>query len=238
MATSGTFSFAPKNVDIIAEAYELAGFEDRSAYDSITARRSIDLIFSDWSNWGVNLWTLEEVKTDMVDGTASYTLAAKYFDILEAVMRITSTTPDIDIPMERISIEEYHNLPDKTTTGRPNLYAIQRATAAPIIFMYPVPDDSTYDFRTWTIRYIEDIGTMQQNPDIPRRFLPALIYRLAYELSLKKTVNSTDPEALKALLPEFRARRQELANAAATLFEKAREEDSTAASLFLRPRLR
>jgi len=238
MATSGTFTYAASNVDIIEEAYELAGYEGRSSYDSETARRSMNLIFSDWANYGVNLWTLGMVTTDMVASTASYTLSAQYFDIIEAVMEDNTTAVPLDIPMERISYEEYLNLPDKTTTGRPNLYAVQRGRTQLTVYMYPTPDVSTLDFRAWTVRYMEDVGTMSQNPDIPRRFEAALVYRLAYELALKKKYNQVSPEHAMADAQNSRARRQELGQRAGALFDRAREEDSDAASLFIRPKVR
>ena len=89
--------------DIIEESYELAGWEARSAQDAITARRSLNLIFADWTNWGVNLWTLEEITTDLVAGTASYSLTSRTIDVLEAV--INEATNDTDSPIQRISIE-------------------------------------------------------------------------------------------------------------------------------------
>lgn len=230
MATSATYTWNPTIADIIGEAYELAGWDGRSARDLITARRSINLIFSDWANWGVNLWTLEQISTDLVSGTRTYNLTSRTIDVLEAVTR----KDDLDRPLERISIEEYHTLPDKLQTGRPTQFALTRGQSVPVLHLYPVPDDSTVDFVAWQIRYMQDAASLAQNPDVPRRFLPALIYRLAYEVSLKKKVNATDAEAAK----EDRERRAELFQIAQGLFERAREEDSDAANLFLRPRTR
>jgi hypothetical protein len=215
--------------DIIEESYELAGWEARSAQDAITARRSLNLIFADWTNWGVNLWTLEEITTDLVAGTASYSLTSRTIDVLEAV--INEATNDTDRPIQRISIEEYHHLPDKTARGQPSLYAITRGQDVPTLYLYPTPDDSTDDFKAWQIRYMQDVDNMVDNADVPRRFLPALVYRLAYEVSFKKKVNSTEPEALK----EDRARRKELLEWAGILFERAREGDSEAADMLIRP---
>ena len=43
------------------EAYELAGLELRTGYDAVTARRSLNIMFSDWANRGVNVWTIAQV---------------------------------------------------------------------------------------------------------------------------------------------------------------------------------
>jgi len=74
MATSGTKTFSLDTGEVIAEAYELAGLELRTGYDAATARRSLNIMFADWSNRGVNLWTVAQVSLDITSGTASYTL--------------------------------------------------------------------------------------------------------------------------------------------------------------------
>ncbi len=231
MSTSGTYTFSMDLADIIEEAFELAGIEARSSTDLSTARRSLNLIFADWVNWGVNLWAIEEITTDLVKGTASYTLTGRTLDILEAV--INEDTNDTDRPIKRISIEEYLDLPDKTSQGQPSLWALLRGQDTPTLFLYPTPDDSTDDFKAWHVRYLQDAGDYDDNPDVPRRFLPALVYRLAYEMNLKKRANITEPDAAK--IDSFR--RKELMAMAELRFERAREEDSSGASLFIRPQL-
>lgn len=74
MATSGTKTFSLDTAEVIEEAYELAGLELRTGYDASSARRSLNIMFSDWSNRGINLWTVEQVTLDLVSGTSSYTL--------------------------------------------------------------------------------------------------------------------------------------------------------------------
>ena len=87
MATSGTATFNLDLADIIEEAYERAGLELRSGYDYKTARRSINLICSEWANKGLNLWTVEEGTVALVDGTGTYTLPADTVDLIEHVVR-------------------------------------------------------------------------------------------------------------------------------------------------------
>ena len=81
MATSGTKTFSLSIADAIEEAYELAGLEVKTGYDAETARRSLNIMFADWSNRGVNLWTIEQVSLDLVAGTSSYTLNSYDLDI-------------------------------------------------------------------------------------------------------------------------------------------------------------
>jgi len=97
MATSGTKTFQLTIADTIEEAYELAGLELRTGYDAETARRSLNIMFADWSNRGVNLWTIEQVTTNLTSGTNSYTLNSYDIDIVSAIVRQIdgSTTTDI-----------------------------------------------------------------------------------------------------------------------------------------------
>lgn len=110
MATSGTKSFSLDTAEVIEEAYELAGLELRTGYDAATARRSLNIMFSDWANRGINLWTVEQVSLDLTSGTSSYTLNSYDVDVLEAIVRVydsTSSTTYSDISIERISRSEY-----------------------------------------------------------------------------------------------------------------------------------
>ena len=118
MATSGTKTFSLDTAEVIEEAYELAGLELRTGYDASSARRSLNIMFSDWSNRGINLWTVEQVTLDLVSGTSSYTLNSFDIDVLEAIVRVfdsKSSSTFNDITIERISRQEYLGLPDKNT---------------------------------------------------------------------------------------------------------------------------
>ena len=186
MATSGTYTFNLDIIDIIEEAYERCGLELRHGYDITTARRSLNLLLTDWTNDDVNLWTLDQVSQDLVSGTASYALASPALDVLDATIRTISGSTNTDTSIERISIEEYLNIPNKQTTGLPSQYAVERGVSGPTVYLYPTPDNSTYDLYYYRIRDIQDISlTYTQNADIPKRFLPSLCSGLAFHLGRK-----------------------------------------------------
>lgn len=231
MATSGTFTFNLDIADVIEEAYELAGWELRSGYDAQTARRSINLVLSDWTNRGVNLWTIDQQTQALVQGTADYTLDTSTVDILQAILRDSNS---LDTSMDRITIEAYLNFPDKSIEGRSTQWALRRGISAPTISLFPAPRNSTDTFVYWRFRYIEDASLSNQDPDVPKRFLPALTTALAYQLSLKKPTNSLEPEAVKA----DAAKRRELRGLSIDMFEAARGEDRDRSSLFLIPKMR
>ena len=57
--TSGSTSFNLDLTELVEEAFERAGRELRSGYDLRTARRSLNIMFADWANRGINMWTIE-----------------------------------------------------------------------------------------------------------------------------------------------------------------------------------
>lgn len=234
MSTSGTVLFTLDIADIIEEAYERAGFELRTGYDARTARRSLNLLLTDWTNRGVNLWTVEQVTTTLTSGTNQYTLATDTVDILEAVIRDTSGGNNSDTECDRISFEEYLNYPDKDVTGHPVQFATLRGRDAPTLFLYPTPNQTTFSFVHWRIRQMEDIDAMVQDPDVPNRFLPALVAGLAWEIAMKKPTNSTIEETIRradaAKLRDLKTHYEEL-------FARAADEDRDRASLYLIPRV-
>ena len=59
MATSGLSNFNLDLTEIVEEAFERVGSEMRTGYDLRTARRSMNLMFADWANRGLNMFTYE-----------------------------------------------------------------------------------------------------------------------------------------------------------------------------------
>jgi hypothetical protein len=74
MAVSGSKNFEPDVAEYIEEAFERCGLELRTGYDARTARRSLNLLFADWANRGLNLWTVIEVTQTVASGITEYPL--------------------------------------------------------------------------------------------------------------------------------------------------------------------
>jgi hypothetical protein len=188
MATSGTATFNLDLADIVEEAFERTGNEMRTGYDLRTARRSLNLLFADWANRGVNMWTIDQGSIPLVAGTATYNLPSDTVDLLEHVIRTGAGTAatQADLNITRISVSTYSTIPNKLQQARPIQVYIDRRTTTPTITVWPVPDDSQpYTFVYWRLRRIQDAGSGTNTMDVPFRFLPCLVAGLAYYLSLK-----------------------------------------------------
>jgi hypothetical protein len=148
-----------------------------------TARRSLNLMFLEWANRGLNLWTIELATYNLTQGDTEISLPTDTVNVLSAVIRLTGQTPATDIIIERISRAEYLNVPDKTTQAQPAQYYVQR-TNVPKVFLYPTPNQA-YQLRYYRIRRMQDAGDYTNTADVNFRFLPCLASGLAYYLSLK-----------------------------------------------------
>ena len=126
--TSGASSFNLQLTDLVEEAYERAGREIRTGYELKTARRSLNIMFADWANRGVNLWTIEQGVINLVQGQTTYPLPTDTVDLVEHVIRtqpnVSSTQADLTIT--RISVSTYATIPNKITQGRPIQVWVQR----------------------------------------------------------------------------------------------------------------
>ena len=287
MAVSGSKNFGPDVAEYIEEAFERCGLELRTGYDARTARRSLNFLFADWANRGLNRWTIKQVTqtvaadiveyplgtvTLSVGASGSFTLAETItggtsgatasiitkpsgtsltitvpsgtfvasetitgsassatttvssapsledtqasIDILSAVVRRS----DQDISIQRLSRDDYLSIPNKTTTGRPLQFYVDRQIT-PIIKIWPAPENSTDQIIYDRLVRIDDADTSVNTVQVPFRFYPCLAAGLAYYIALKRVPDRV--QLLKTLYEEE--------------FIRAAEEDRDRASLSLVP---
>ena len=197
-----TYTFNLDLGDAIEEAFERAGSELKSGYDYRTARRSLNLMFLEWQNRGLNLWTIDSGTQTLTAGTSQYTLPADTIDLLDHVIRTDAgnTTTQADLTISRIGVSTYASIPNKLTTGRPIQVFIERLIT-PRINLWPVPDTS-YTFVYFRMRRVQDAGNGAETPDIVFRFLPCLVAGLAYHIAMKVPELAPRIEMLKAVYDE------------------------------------
>jgi hypothetical protein len=189
MTTSGVTTFDPDLNDLVEEAFERCGSELRTGYDLRTARRSLNLMFSDWANRGVNLWTVAQGTISLTQGVNNYSLPADTVDLLEHVIRTGAgnASTQADLTITRISVSTYSSIPNKLQQARPIQVWINRQAPIPNITVWPTPDQTgVYQFVYWYLRRIQDAGEGGvHTQDVPFRFYNALVAGLAYYLSMK-----------------------------------------------------
>ena len=218
---SGSYNFNLEIGDVIQEATEMIGGEVTLGEEPRSARRSINLILSDWQNSGVCLWTTNTTTVSVAASTSQVSLGSHVSDVMQVVVN----RDDTDLEMTRISYEEYLKIPNKGQTGRPSQYAIKRFSDNVQLFMWSVPDVNTDKLKIEKIDYMQDVDKSAiQNADMPRRFLPALTTGLAYYMSLKR------PGISEARAKFLKAEYEERLGFAMT-------EDKERASLYITPKI-
>ena len=207
MATSGTHTFNLDISDIMEEAYDLCGLELRSGYSFRGAKRALNLVFLEWQNKGLNLWTVEQGSVSVTEGTSSYTVDASALDIVDVFIRTDAADTDkqFDQRLNRISRTEYAHQASKLTQSKPTQFFVDKDNDAVKIILWATPDSAqTYTLVYDYVKRIEDVGTVGTlNADVPSRYLPCLTYALAYNLACKS------PEAQQRV-PMIRQRYIEL----------------------------
>ena len=197
MTVSGSTNFELDVTEYIEEAFERCGLEVRTGYDLKTAKRSLNLMLAEWANRGLNQWTITQRTQALTTSDGEYSLNAA-----------------------RISRDAYLNIPNKSTTGRPNQFFLDRQIT-PNLKIWPIPENSTDVIYYDALTRIDDADTSVNTLKVPFRFYPCLAAGLAYYISIKRAPNKV--QLLKAVYEEE--------------FERAMTEDRDRSSFQVSPSL-
>lgn len=194
MASSGTYAYSPDLADLIDEAWERCGLDPAliTGRHVRSARRSIDLLFSEWDTRGIRLWGVDEQTQTLTQADATYTATTGTQAILDMFVRRSS----IDTMITPMARDEYAEVPDKTTQGLPSRYWYNKASNE--FTLWQVPENSTDVVHYYRIRRIQDGGVISNTPDVPALWLEAFAAGLAAKFSGKWAKEREDTLTLKA----------------------------------------
>jgi hypothetical protein len=181
MALSGSTDFELDVSEYIEEAFERCGLEVRTGYDLKTAKRSLNLMLAEWANRGLNSWTITQRSLALTASDGEYDLGTDVIDILNLVVQRDST----DYSLDRLSRSDYITIPNKTTTGRPNQWFLDRQLT-PVLKIWPLPDNSTDIIYYDALTRMDDADSFTNSMDLPFRFYPCLAAGLAYYIAMKR----------------------------------------------------
>ena len=233
--TSGTVIF-DKNFsidEIIEEAYERIGSQGVSGYQLKTARRSLNILFQEWGNRGLHYWQIANNDITLVadqavytmfrstgDGTSDATAVYGVDDVLEAVYRNSS---NVDTPLTKINRSTYQALSNKTSTGTPTQYYVQRFIDKVTITLYLTPGSSEAGNKLnyYYVKRIQDVGDYTNATDVPYRFVPCMVSGLAFYLAQKYA-----PDRVQAMKLYYEDELQ-----------RALEEDGSSSSAYITPKV-
>lgn len=202
MTSSGTYDYALSNGEAVLAAYERVRLRAPSIRQEhmLTARREINLLFVELANRQVNLWKVEALSIDLVQGTASYDVPPRVVMILDAYVSLNdSTTDQTDRYVTPISRTEYATYASKFTQGAPTVYWYDRLIS-PTITTYPVADaGGPYVLNYYACTQMQDANLQGgETPDVPYRWLDVLVSGLAKRLSRVYPPDGVDALAFQA----------------------------------------
>ncbi len=205
MASTGTHAFNPSLADLIDEAFEVCGIDpaELKARHIRSAIRSTNLMFAEWNNFGYKQYQLQFfAKNDFTVGQQSFTLPTGAVDIFHAT-HVKDAKPGTEREMYPISRSDYNALHDKTLTGMPDRYFVDRSTfigddPRSTIFLWQTPEDTKGVMNMWLIFTNEDAGNMQNTLNMSVFFTQAFADGLAWHLCRKFA-----PERSKVLKADY-----------------------------------
>jgi len=235
MATSGTTTFESSfSIDeVIEEAYERIGQQPMSGQEMKSARRSLNIMFQEWANRGLHYWEVKNNSITLVngqsvytmfrstsDGTSSTTAVYGVDDILEMSYRNSSS---VDFPLTKINRSQYQSLSNKTDTGTPTQYFVQRFIDRVTVTLYLTPGSTEAGnfINYYYVSRIQDAGAYTNESDVPYRFVPCMVSGLAFYLSQKFAPQRT--QEMKLLYEDE--------------LQRALQEDGSSSSSYISPKV-
>ena len=160
------------------------------------AAQSLNLMVKQWMTEGIKLWTVADITLPLVAAQTSYTIGSSGCDLttdrplrlIYAVLRNTAATPDIDIPMQIISKQEYSMLGSKFSTGTTNSVYLNPGVSTSTLKVFPTPDSSTatnYQLILTVQQPISDISSSSTVPNFPNEWMNALVWGLADQIAIE-----------------------------------------------------
>ena len=232
--TSGTTTFEKgfSISDIVEESYERLGVQGVSGYQLKSARRSLNILFQEWANRGLHYWEVANNNITLVadqatytmfrstaDGTSSATAVYGVDDILEASYR----NSNVDTPLTKVSRSQYQAFSNKTSTGTPSQYFVQRFIDKITVTLYLTPgsNEAGKFLNYYYVKRIQDAGDYTNDADVPYRFVPCMTAGLAYYLAIKQAPDRV--QMLKMLYEDE--------------LQRALQEDGSSSSTYISPKV-
>lgn len=196
MATSGTYNFNPSLGELTLYAFNLCEIRNTAiAQEHMeSSRMAMNMMLSNWSNRGVNLWAVDLETVTLIEGQATYSVPSDTVVMLDAYCETTSGSQPIDRIIMPISRTEYASYPNKEQQGFPTVFWFDRlisssrstGSAGPSVTLWPVPDGSSAQtLKYYRVRQIQDSAfTDGQTVEIPYLWLEAAAYGLAQRLAI------------------------------------------------------
>lgn len=191
MAIGTTDTWAQSRDEIIADALANVGAlgpgQDATGKTRDFCARALNRIVKALDGEGQFLWRMSRLTLTTTSGTSSHSLSALAFDV-DAPMNYKAAADSTRTPIWPMSRDDYMALPDRTTSGRPSRYFLEKTlTGAGIVQitanLWPVPDTTGDTIEYPAALRAKDFNTGATNPDFPTSWTACLVYGLTSEIA-------------------------------------------------------
>lgn len=214
LITTNVAFLSPDIAALFDECWERAGVSIASiGTDHIdSAVRSLQLLLnSEWLTIGIRTWQYQQLSfTTNVTVGASVVLPVGVLTISDAILRRDGR----DTPINPMSRDEYLEIPDKTQTGRPDRYLVDKQYNQTVLTMWRSPENNTDQIFYWamcnTAIPTDDLSQgMQVRPEVLEALHAGLSARLALKFNAARYAtlqayynggNTANPRAVGGVL--------------------------------------
>lgn len=167
------FTFA----DIYDEVVSRTGGEQSTAEDVARVRRSIRIVLERWEAKGYNTW---RIRSTIIIPTG----VSPYVTLSDRVDDVLVVSPTTGGALTRINANAYMNIGNRTTTGRPGEWWLDRQEK-PRLYLYPTGDST--ELEVWYVERPEEYDDLGDSLyDVPGRWLSALIECVSHDFAKKR----------------------------------------------------
>jgi len=203
MALTASTNFTINRDDLIKASLRLIGVgsvdEDPTTDEIEQAVTSLNIMLKAWQTDGLQLWQIKNYSLTPVASQVQYTLGTS--NVGSRPMRIVDiyrreTSSDIDVPLIKMSREEYWRLSNKETTGTPVQYYTDMQLDNLELNVWPAPDSTFASGSTLEILYQKPFDDMDvastDSFEFPAEWYEAIKYGLAARLAPEYSIPRLD----------------------------------------------
>ncbi len=188
MPTSGTYLWDPDLAECVDEAFERCKVDPStlSLQHILSARRSVNFMLVEWATKDNQDFRVDRIENfALTQGTQNYTIDPDADGRIIDIQQMSLRRAGSDTTMYPMSRQEWLDIPDKDTQGRPNRFFADKRQDAVIIYLWPVPENSTDTLIFDAMRKFTDYGLGVNGPDVSYYMREAFVSGLAHHLGRK-----------------------------------------------------
>ena len=132
-------------------------------------------------NWVAGTWIYYDLDPS---ATAGFWRIQQVSGINMGFYQVVFGTNPMAIPMARMNRDDYSNLPNRSfTSERPLQYWFNRTIPQPNMEVWPVPNGIQPQLELWLSRYIQDVGDLSGQIEIPQYMYLAIQWGISHQMA-------------------------------------------------------